>query len=399
MGKGGRYLQNAPAAAPKKKMNKGVKAALIVVAVLIVLVLVILGGILWFLNGSGGMESFLNRVTQAKDVTVPTQEATIPPDLVVVEVDETDPSGETVPTETDPMETWPEVQSDSNLTTFMLVGQNYRGGPDGEESYLSDSMIMVTLNRETKTLTMTSIMRDLYVTIPAYAGHSQGANRINVNYHLGTVWTGSRQGGMEMLAECVKLNFGIPIDHTIEVGFDAFVEIIDKMGGVDIELTEAEAKYLSENVGYVERTLEPGLQTLDGWEALAYARTRKIDGDEQRTARQRNLIITLLKKCMSMNLLELRDLAYEVLPMVTTDMETEEMKNYILEFLPMLADLKIVSQVLPIPNDILKEEMGVASNWPKKITVGGYDAYVIQCNTTANGKYLRQQLGYESADE
>lgn len=343
MNKGGRYLSHG--AKPAKRMKTGMKVGLIIVCILLVLMLVLLCVGLWFLKG-GGIDGFLNKVKRADEVTVPTQAVEIPPELQVQEIEDSTDEAGAEPTETEPVETWPDIQSDENLTTFMLVGQNYRGGPDGEESYLSDSMIMVTMNRQTKTMTMTSIMRDLYVILPAYAGHSQGQNRINVNYHLGTVWTGSRKGGMEMLALCVEQNFGIPIDHTVEVDFEAFEKIINLMGGVEIEITEEEAKYLSSDaVGYVD-SIEPGLQNLNGLEALAYARIRKIDGDEQRTARQRNIILSLLKKCMTMSLFELRDLAYEILPMVTTDMETEEMKNYILEFLPMLTGLNIVSQVL-----------------------------------------------------
>ena len=392
MSKGGRYLKTA--AKPAKKMSTGMKIGLTIVSILLIIMLALLCVGLWFLRG-GGMEHFLDRVQRADEVTVPTQPVEIPPEFQVEEIPETTEEGDTEPTETEPTETWPQVQSDANLTTFLLVGQNYRAGPDGEESYLSDSMIMVTINRETKTMTMTSIMRDLYVILPAYAGHTQGQNRINVNYHLGTIWTGTRQGGMEMLAKCVEQNFGIPIDHTVEVDFEAFEKIINMMGGVEIDITEAEAKYLSsDQVGYIDH-IEPGLQTLNGLEALAYARIRKIDGDEQRTGRQRNILMSLLKKCMTMSLFDLRDLAYEILPMVTTDMETEEMKNYILEFLPMLTELKIVSQVLPIENAVLRAYNNCDSNWPKKVIIGGIEQYVIACNTQANGQYLREQLGYD----
>ena len=111
-------------------------------------------------------------------------------------------------------------------------------------------MILCSINRETKTLTMVSFLRDLYIHLPAYAGHTAGRNRINVCYALGSTWKRSSEGGMEMLALCVEQNFGIHVDHTIEVGFEAFTNIIDILGGVEVNVTEAEAEYITNNVGY-----------------------------------------------------------------------------------------------------------------------------------------------------
>ena len=220
MSKGGRYLnQNQP----KKKKSKALKIVLIVLAVIVLLLAILAVGVVIYMRSLLGM---VNQVGETNP-TVSTTAATVPEST-----DATDETAGETPSETE--ETWPEIVSTQNVTTFMLVGQD---GRYGEESKLSDTMIMCTINRETKTLTMTSILRDCYVPLPAYAGHGAGRNRINVCYALGSEWTGSSKGGMEMLALCVEQNFGIPIDHTIEVGFDSFEQIIDLMGGVDIELT------------------------------------------------------------------------------------------------------------------------------------------------------------------
>ncbi len=367
----GRYLKEPP-------KRRGPKVWLIILLVVVLLLAALGIGVYIYYR------SMLNLVTTPPPVefTNPTTMATEQPEDTV----ETEPS-ETE--ETVPEDTWPEIISTQNVTNIMLVGQNYR---PGEAHKLSDTMILCSINRETNTLTMTSFLRDTYVPIPAYAGHGPGRNRINVCYNLGWKWTGENsRGGMEMLALCVEQNFGIPVDHTVEISFESFEKIIDLLGGVMIDLTEAEAKYMTEEIGYVG-SFDPGYQKLWGWEALAYARIRKIDGDFQRTNRQRNVINSLIEQCKGKNLMDLHKLATEILPMIITDMTTDEMNNYIWEFLPMLLDLNIVSQSVPLD----KEALGQWSYQGKYVeAVGGY---VLDINLPAHRKYLQEQLGFTDAD-
>ena len=387
MSKGGRDLNPNPPKKPKKAW----KIVLIVLAV-IVLLLALLAGGLWIY-----MRSMLNLVNQVKEtdptfVATETTQATDPTASQAPGEETSEATSEATDESTEPEQTWPEVISTQNVTTFMLVGQDNREGEAEEQHKLSDSMIMCTINRETKTLTMTSILRDCYVPLPAYAGHGAGRNRINVCYALGSQWTGSSKGGMEMLALCVEQNFGIPIDHTIEVGFNSFEKIINLMGGVEIDLTEAEAKYMTDKIGYVG-DMEPGVQMLDGLEALAYARIRKIDadGDFSRTNRQRTIINSLLKKCVKMNLWDLHKLATQILPLITTDMSTDEMSNYIWEFLPMLKDLTIVSQQIPLDKEVL-------GAWSYKGVEKEGIGNVMEVNTWSHKQFLQKQLGYADAE-
>lgn len=298
--------------------------------------------------------------------------------------------GTTVPETTTPEDTWPVVESDENITNIMLVGQNWR---EDEQNKLSDTMILCSINRETKTMTMVSILRDLYIPLPAYAGHGPGRNRINVCYALGSTWKRTSEGGMEMLALCVEQNFGVHVDHTIEVGFETFTAIIDAMGGVEVDVTEEEARYMTEEVGYVGK-IQPGLQTLYGSEALAYARIRKIDSDRQRSVRQRTVITSLIDKCRDMGLMDLLALSREILPMIITDMTNQEITNYLWELIPLVKDLKINSITIPVDNETLPNSM-----WSKTIDLYGYPSSVIECNTKLNGTYLRQALGLEEAGE
>lgn len=281
-------------------------------------------------------------------------------------------------------ELWPEVHADENITNIMLVGQNWR---EDEQNKLSDTMILCSINRETKTMTMVSFLRDLYVPLPAYAGHSGGRNRINVCYALGSTWKRNSLGGMEMLALCIEQNFGIHVDHTIEITFETFTNIIDIMGGVEIDVTEEEARYMTESVGYVDE-IQPGKQILYGNEALAYARIRKIDSDRQRASRQRTVINALLDQCREMSLAELHAMAKEVLPMIITDMTNTEITLYLWEFLPMIKEIKTYSLTCPADNETLPHSM-----WGKTLDLYGYTASVVECNTALNGRYLRYALG------
>ena len=352
------------------KAGKIVKIAGIALAAALAVAL-IAGGLYW--------NHLLNLLGDA-DQTVPT--LSYEEEMALLgETETTAPAETTVPTV--PEETEPPLP-EKYITNIMLVGQNWR---EDEQNKLSDTMILCSINRKTKTMTMVSFMRDLYVPLPAYAGHGTGRNRINVCYALGSSWKRSSIGGMEMLALCVEQNFGIHVDHTIEVSLETFPRIIDGFGGVEVELTEDEARYMTQEIGYIG-DIEPGLQTLDGMEALAYARIRKIDGDRQRAARQRTVITQLVDKCRNMNLAELYSAAEYILPCIITDMTNEEITKYILELLPILPDLKLNSITCPVDNDTLPHSM-----WGKTLDLFGYQSSVIECNTALNGKFLRIMLG------
>lgn len=357
---------------PDKKRKALLMAAGILLAV--ILIGVIAAGIYW--------NHMLSLLGNASEHTVPT--------LSQQEMDAILGTEETEPPTTTPEDTWPQVVSDQNITNIMLVGQNYR---EDEPHKLSDTMLLCSINRETHTLTMVSFLRDLYVPLPAYAGHGGGRNRINVCYALGSTWTRSSEGGMEMLAKCIEQNFGIHIDHSIEIGFDTFAEIINAMDGVDVVLTKEEAQYLTDHVGYVGN-FEEGQTALMGYDALAYARIRKIDGDRQRAERQRTIVTSLIDKCRNMGLLELHDLATRILPLIITDMSSEEITNYLWELIPMVKDIQLASLTIPVSNDILPNSM-----WSKTIDLYGYQSSVLECNLKLNAEYLQNALGMEEADD
>lgn len=215
-------------------------------------------------------------------------------------------------------------------TNILLIGQDQRPGEPGKRS---DSIILCTLRPSANTLTITSFLRDAYVKIP---GH--GANRINAAYAF---------GGTELLKNTLKENFGISVDGCIEVDFDRFAEIIDALGGVTLELRQDEANEINRQVTW--QTLSAGKQTLSGHQALAYSRIRKLDADSDisRTNRQRKVLNAIIDQYRDLNFRTMVVLVQKVLPALETDMTAVEILSLGRMVLPMLENLKIVSQRIP----------------------------------------------------
>ena len=196
-----------------------------------------------------------------------------------------------------------------HVINVLLIGQDRR---EGESRARSDTMILVSVNTERKSISMISLMRDLYVQIPGYSD-----NRINSAYQ----W-----GGMELLDKTVLENFGVEVDGNVEADFEQFETIIDILGGVDVEMSKGEAEYMK----YVMESgdMREGENHLSGKQALDFARMRGLDDDFHRTERQRRLLTRLAEKLQSASAQQLLDLVNEVLPHVSTDMSSTQMLGY-----------------------------------------------------------------------
>lgn len=304
-----------------KTAGKGLKVLLIAVAVLLTAGTV--AGIIL-------VNSTLNQINrpEPEEETISQEEI----EIILAETDppEEEPVGEVLNPEDVVMPEGPaeEIVTQDTVVNILLIGQDRR---PGQKRQRSDAMILCTVNTETKTLTMTSFLRDTYVQFPEFNGKKYSANRLNVPYAI---------GGMEMLDDCLKLNFGIEVDHNIEVDFSGFRNVVDALGGVDMELTRSEARHLGGG-------LKEGMNHLTGEQALEYARIRKLDNDFGRTNRQRKVLMAIVEQVKTMGLTELVDLAGALIPMITTDMENEEIIGCVKDFFPILADLQIVTQSVP----------------------------------------------------
>lgn len=261
---------------------------------------------------SSQVEEFLNQNTVA--VTGPT-------------ISEGDIDFGTQPTE--------EIEN-NELINILLIGQDARTVTSWQKS---EVMILCTFNKKENTVTMTSFLKDIYVKIP---GH--GNNKLNVAYTI---------GGMKLLNQTMEENFGVHIDGNIAVNFSGFMRLIDMAGGVEIELTAAEANYLNQNGNWGVTTnngwnLKEGKNTLSGAQALGYSRIFTLDSEMERTGRQRKVISALINQAKKKNLTELYDLALEAAALVSTDLTDEQIKEYIAKIAPLLVDLNVVTQRIPV---------------------------------------------------
>ncbi len=214
-------------------------------------------------------------------------------------------------------------ETNTELVNILLIGQDRR---EGEDRQRSDAMILCSLNPATSEIAVISFLRDLYVQIPGYED-----NRLNAAYAY---------GGFELLKETFELNFGITVDGCLESDFEGFEKIIDTVGGVEIELTAEEAKIVGGNA-------TEGLCTLNGEQALIYARIRKIDSDFQRTERQRNIMNAVFDKAKTYSLTELAIFFNEILPLMSTDMTEDKIMSLALTYASSFSELKIKSCAVP----------------------------------------------------
>ena len=314
------------------KKNKKKRGRVVLVIVLLV-VLLIAAAAVWGISYYNKMMNKMNIITLDKNLYSYLDDSS---DSEIVSGDMSGLTAENTPRPPD------------DIINILVVGQAYRAG---EESHMADTTILVTVNTFDGTITLSSVLRDAYVSLPAYKTHTAGRNKFNVCYNLGYSWYGIA-GAMEYTNLTMMQNFGVEVDHNIEISFESFIKLIDYMGGIDIELTEAEAKYLNQDDLYVLYDVQPGLQHLDGMAALSYARMRKADGDGgsdiNRTARQRNLISVLVDKLRGMDLKELQGVADTLLPLITTTMTPKDVANIMLQMLPHINDIKIEGGTMPV---------------------------------------------------
>lgn len=320
---------------PKKKRGK--KIFLIILAVLLVLVIgAVAAGAIYY----NRMMNKMNIIELPEDTYVYTEETSLTEETEQVDTSEEQTEEATVETTRPPMRA-------EDIVNILVVGQSSRAG---EESRMADTTMLVSVNTYDGTITVFSVLRDSYVKLPDYKGHVCGRAKFTVCYGLGYNW-GGIPGAMEMTNICMRDNFGVEVDHNIEIDFESFIRVVDLMGGIEIELTQAEADYLNKDDLYVLYDVEPGLQYLDGMAALSYARMRKAEGDAdsdiKRSARQRMVIEKLLDKVRGMSLKDLQSIANTLLPEITTTMTPADIVDLLVKFMPVFKDVRIVGETIP----------------------------------------------------
>lgn len=255
---------------------------------------------------------------------------------------------------------------------ILLIGNDSRSQ---DEEGRSDAMILLSISSKTKTIQMISLLRDMYVEIPGHDG-----NRLNAAYAF---------GGAELLLETVRQNLGIEVNRYIVVNFQAFANLVDAVGGVDLELSNEEVQwvnaYLNEynmlrnmpiDTDYLDTSLS-GMIHLNGPQALAYSRNRYIGTDFGRTERQRKVLSAVIKKLPLAAVTNMKELIDGLFPNLTTNLTKGECLRLSLQA-GKFAVYELVQSSVPVS--------GTYSN----ASIRGMT--VLQVDFEANKKYLQEQI-------
>lgn len=220
---------------------------------------------------------------------------------------------------------------ENNLNVSQTVAENLSGyrniaiyGVDSRDSDLgegnrSDCIIIASINNDTKEINLISVYRDTYVDIDGY-----GLDKITHAYAY---------GGPELALKTLNENLDLNVTEFVTVNFDAVADAVNALGGIEINIESDEVEALnsvisdtSKHTGMTSDFItEPGIQTLDGVQAVSYARIRHTDGgDYRRTERMRTVIEAMFEKLKTKSLGEINDLADQILPEIYTNIGPDE---------------------------------------------------------------------------
>lgn len=383
MGYQGRF-SNTPQQAPKKQ-GKGMT---ILFAVVTAVLVIALAGIAW------AMVYYYRTVERMNALDLPQYTQNAPQEEAADQGQVPEASVPQTLPEPTTQATRPPMSAD-DIINILVVGQASR---EGESSKMADTTMVVSVNTYTGEVTLFSVLRDTLVQPPDYRDvsgrlHTCGSIKFTSCYALGYSWGGQENGIVDAMAftnATLMRNFGVEIDHNIEVSFDSFIKLIDYMDGIDIELTQAEADYLNKDDVWVTYDVAPGMQHLDGMAALCYARMRKATGDGdsdiKRTSRQQKVISALLEKVRYMSISDLQNVADTLLPLITTTMRPNDVASLLVRVLPLVRDLKLYSHTIPIENETL-----TGSRWGDVIDIyeDGIPDSVLYFDAGKNKKFIR----------
>lgn len=275
-------------------MKRAGKISLVILTVTLMLLLGVVGGVYWYGN------HLFNKIEK-------------------VEIDTGD-----VGIKEEVQEKISEYKSD--VTNIALFGVDAIEGNEGR----SDSIIIATIDATHNKLKLTSIMRDSFVAIS-----NRGQDKINHAYAF---------GGPQLAIKTLNENFDLNIEDFVAVNFTTMPKIIDKLGGVTINIT-------GEEVSHIPGIYSAGTYNLTGQQALAYSRIRYASGgDYVRTDRQRTVLNKIFEKLLATNVTQYPSILSEILPMVKTSLE--------------------YSEILDLGNKVLK--MGVTNLEQERFPKDGY---------------------------
>jgi len=231
------------------------------------------------------------------------------------------------------------ASAEDSVLNVLLIGVDAQGAA---ERGRSDTMILAQVRPAEGSVRLASFLRDLYVPIEGV-----GRTRLNAAYY---------HGGAALLKQTLEKQFEIVIDRTVTVDFSLLRELVDTMGGVEVEIEEREMAHLNDIISDYNsdhgleggKIAQAGRQRLDGRQALCYSRIRKIDSDFQRVSRQQALIEAMLHQMGTLSRWQILKLAVRTISEVETDVTLSDLAM----LAPLLNHLSSLDmQTLQIPSE------------------------------------------------
>lgn len=223
-----------------------------------------------------------------------------------------------------------ESEKAHEVVNFMLVGADNLDRVDREASWVeqrSDVFKIISLDYTDKTIKLTSLDRDVIVWIPDKSENGEYGH-FNWAYSY---------GGPTLAIQTINYNLDFDVTKYISFSFAGFIEVVDQIGGIDMELTKAEAAAFNgvEPTNAVMKGIvaKEGINHLNGYNALMYARQRYVDSDFVRMNRQNNVIKAVIDKLKDIDYISLVDIASKSLKYVNTNLTNNEIKKYVIDLL------------------------------------------------------------------
>lgn len=208
------------------------------------------------------------------------------------------------------------VDPNFDNVSVLFIGVDTSEKRGNDENGRSDALMLATLNKEANSVKLLSIPRDSRVYVPE-VGYETKINHAH------------SYGGPRATIETVEHLLEIPVDYYVRLDFEAFMEVVDALGGIDVEVPYTFSEQDSKDRANAIR-LEAGLQRLDGEEALALARTRKLDNDIERGKRQQEIMKAILNRAASgTSIVKYGDVIDAIGSNMRTNMTFNEMKAFI----------------------------------------------------------------------
>lgn len=217
------------------------------------------------------------------------------------------------------------AKEDEDVISIALFGTDFTENEKYGNLYgASDATMILGIDTKNNRLKLFSLMRDLYLDLPDGSGNKQ-----NLNYTMA-------YGGPELILKTINYNFNLTVDKFIHVSLHTLPTIIDKFGGVELNITSEELNFINnyitnidkENGTSTEKLTTTGLQTLNGTQAAAYCRIRYTEGrDFKRTERQRDVLVALFEKFKTASITDLATMMNGILPLVSTNLTNTEIMS------------------------------------------------------------------------